>query len=138
MMGEDRMGFRQAHWKRNYRNVPNFVQDALAAVRSELVVVAATKKIPVRDIIAGLYEQVGLRMDEGVVTCDGPTLPPSDAGKWSERNTLGWDRKRTDWPMVTKTYTFETPNFGDAATYGHTCTSGSAKCTNIKSSSHRV
>lgn len=112
------MTFRQVPWKRNYRNIPDFIHEALAAVKSELVVVAATKKIPTRDIIAGLYGHVGLRVDEGVVSCDGPTLPPPDAGKWSERNALGWDRKRTDWPMVTKTYTFETPNFGDAATYG--------------------
>ena len=112
------MAYRPVPWKRNYLKIPADVRDALEAIKSDLIVVAATKKIPVRDIAAGIYAHVGLRqIVEGVPTGE-PVLPPTDAGKWSKRNAFGWDRKRRDWPMVTKTYTFETPNFGDAATYG--------------------
>ena len=46
------------------------------------------------------------------------TLPPTDMGKWSERNQAGWEFPRKDMPKITKTRTFETPNFGDASTYG--------------------
>lgn len=112
------MAFREVPWKRNYRKVPDSVQEALAAIPSKMVLIAATKKITVREIASGLYEHVGLRSDNGAIVSDGPVLPPHDAGKWSERNALGWDRKRTDLPMTTKTYTFESPNFGDAARYG--------------------
>lgn len=112
------MAFREVPWKRNYRKVPDSVQETAAAIQSEMVVVAATKKVSLREIASGLYDHVGLRSDNGTVICDGPVLPPYDAGKWSERNALGWDRKRTDLPMITKTYTFESPNFGDAARYG--------------------
>jgi hypothetical protein len=31
----------------------------------------------------------------------------------------GWDVKRTDLPMITKSYSWETPNFGDGSTYGY-------------------
>ena len=65
-----------------------------------------------------LYDHLGLSLDNGAVVAGTAVQPPVDAGKWSERNAVGWDRKRTDWPMVTKTYTFETPNFGDGARFG--------------------
>lgn len=57
-------------------------------------------------------------MAGGAIVSAGPALPAADAGKWSQRNAFGYDIRRTDWPMVTKTHVFETPNFGDAATYG--------------------
>lgn len=110
--------YRQIPWKRNVRNVPTPVQEALVDMIDDLFVVAATKKVSRSDIAEGLYAHLGLRIEAGEIISEGPTQPPADAGKWSERNACGWDRKRADWPMVTKTYVFETPNFGDAATYG--------------------
>lgn len=112
------MAYRPLPWKRNYRKVPRHLATALDEIESSLLVIAATKKVARADIEQGLYSHIGLRMtDEGIVT-DGPIMPPADMGKWSERNAHGWDRKRRDWPMVTKTYVFETPNFGDATKYG--------------------
>jgi len=105
-------------WKGNFRKIPPHIQSGLDSVDSDLIVVAATKKIPRGDIEGGLYAHLGLSANGGAIVSAGPVLPPADAGKWSERNVFGHDIKRTDWPMVTKTYVFETPNFGDAATYG--------------------
>jgi hypothetical protein len=63
------MAYRQVPWKRNFLKVPANVQSDLDAIISDLVVAAATKKIPVRDIAAGVYAHVGLRQTaEGVVT----------------------------------------------------------------------
>jgi len=39
-------------------------------------------------------------------------------GLYSERNAHGWVEKRKDLPKITKTFYWESPNFGDAATYG--------------------
>lgn len=112
------MAYRAFPWKRNYRKVPPNVLTALEEIEGDLIAIAATKTVARAEIERGQYAHVGLRAANGVITIDGPLLPTADAGKWSERNAHGWDRKRTDWPMVTKTYVFETPNFGDAATYG--------------------
>ena len=112
------MAFRTFRWKRNYRKVPPHVLNALEEVEGDLIVIAATKRIARADIERGEYAHIGLRAADGAIIIDGPVMPRADAGKWSERNAHGWDRKRTDWPMVTKTYVFETPNFGDAGTYG--------------------
>jgi hypothetical protein len=59
-------------------------------------------------------------MQGGTIVAAGPVQPPADAGKWSGRNAHGWDRKREDWPMVQKSWTFEAPNFGDGARNGWT------------------
>ncbi|WP_321326982.1 hypothetical protein [uncultured Parasphingorhabdus sp.] len=112
------MAYHKLPWKRNFQKVPAHIEAGLAEIDGELVVIAATKRIARADIERGIYAHVGLRAADGAITTAGPVLPPADYGKWSERNAFGWDRKRTDWPKVTKTYVFETPNFGDAATYG--------------------
>ena len=105
-------------WKSNYRKIPIFVQNGLKDIDSALLVVAATKKISRRAIEAGQYSHVGLTIDGAAIIAAGPTQPPADSGKWSERNAHGWDLKREDWPKVQKTWTFESPNFGDGARNG--------------------
>lgn len=106
-------------WKSNFLKVPPKVRADLANLTNDLIAVAAVKKVKVAEIQAGRYAHIGLRVSaDGAITASGPHQPPANSGKWSWRNAHGWDRKRTDWPMVTKTYVFETPNFGDAATYG--------------------
>ena len=107
-------------WKRNYLIIPPFVQSALNDIDGDFIAVAATKKIKREDIEAGQYSHAGLSIDGSFIIAVGPTHPPADAGKWSERNAYGWDRKREDWPMVQKTWTFESPNFGDGARNGWT------------------
>lgn len=107
-------------WKGGYRAIPVSIRAALDAIDGNLVTVAVSKKVDRADIERGLYTHVGVEMRQGRIAGLGPMLPPHDAGKWSERNALGWDRIRKDWPMVQKTYTFEAPNFGDGARNGYT------------------
>ena len=107
-------------WKSNYRSIPAFVTDALEQIDGDLIAVAATKKVAKADIESGQYAHIGLRYDDREIINFGPVIPPTDAGKWSDRNASGWDRKRQDWPMVQKTWTFESPNFGDGARNGWT------------------
>lgn len=105
-------------WKGNFNKIPPHVLTALDKIEGDLIAIAATKKIARADIARGQYAHIGLTSSGDEIQTRGPVAPPADAGKWSARNAHGWDRKRTDWPMVQKTYYFETPNFGDAATYG--------------------
>jgi hypothetical protein len=84
-----------------------------------LLVVALTKSVPFTDIAKGLYSHLGVRSEGDAVSVqEDAVLPPARMGKWSMRNREGWERRRADLPKITKTYTWETPNFGDAATYG--------------------
>lgn len=105
-------------WKSNFNKIPAPVRRALDDIIGDQISVAATKKVSRADLERGQYAHLSLTAAGGEIRTDGPVLPPTDAGKWSARNANGWDRKRTDWPMVQKTTYFESPNFGDAATYG--------------------
>lgn len=96
------------------------MQNALSQISSDLIAVAAIKKVSRSDLEAGQYSHVGLSIVGSSIIAAGPAHPPADTGKWSERNMHGWDRKREDWPMVQKTWTFESPNFGDGARNGWT------------------
>jgi hypothetical protein len=105
-------------WKGSYRSIPAAITADLNNIKSDLVVVAATKKIPVEVIASGQYAHVGLTYKKSAVNITDSILPDADVGRYATRNRLGWEIKRTDLPMVTKTFSWETSNFGDASTYG--------------------
>lgn len=106
-------------WKRGFLKVPPAVVAALGKIPSRLVQVAATKRISLADIAAGLYAHVGLSIDnDGKVVSQSRNSPLTEAGKWSERSNFGWEIVRKDLPMTTKSFSFEAPNFGDAARNG--------------------
>ncbi len=105
-------------WKSSFRKLPSNFQSNLDNIESDLVIVAATKIISRKEIGDGLYAHVGLRCENDALVIDEPSIPLVGIGKWSDRNALGWDNKREDWPKVHKTWTFEAPNFGDGARNG--------------------
>lgn len=105
-------------WKQSFRDIPPLITAELNRIGSDIIIVAATKKIPTSDIKKGLYDHLGLQHDgakTSVVTC---IVPQATVGKYSDRNLNGYVIKRTDLPKITKTFSWETPNFGDASTYG--------------------
>src|SRR4051794_3653728 len=106
----------QLPWKKNINKIPKSINQNLNSIKTEFINVAATKKIPLTDIGAGIYFHVGLSITNGTVVANSPILPSREMGKWSQRNIDGWELKRKDLPLITKTYSWETPNFGDAST----------------------
>lgn len=114
------MGKKRFPWKSNFLKIPPKVRTDLEKVDGDLIAVAAVKSVRVADINSGLYSHLGLNVDllDDAIVTDGPKQPVEDAGKWSYRNARGWERKRRDLPMVSKSFVWETPNFGDASTYG--------------------
>jgi hypothetical protein len=105
-------------WKGGFRSIPSKISSRLNAIENDCIVVAAIKPINRSEILDGLYEHIGLRADGDQIIFDRQVTIPEDAGKWSSRNALGWDIQRKDWPKVQKTWTFESPNFGDGARNG--------------------
>lgn len=105
-------------WKRNFSKVPPAIAKRLETLDTDRIVVAETKKVPIADITNGVFAHLGISSVAGTVSVSGPVLPPAQMGKWSTRNREGWEYPRKDLPKITKTFSRETPNFGDATTYG--------------------
>ncbi|MGE0290437.1 MAG: hypothetical protein AB7F35_25475 [Acetobacteraceae bacterium] len=105
-------------WKQGFRQIPPFIRKALAAISADLVVVVATKKIPITDIKSGVYAHLELLWDGSNIIAKTSVVPPEAGGKASDRNVNGWEITLRDQPKITKTRSWETPNFGDAAIYG--------------------
>lgn len=106
-------------------------------ITTPLAVVAQTKCIPIADIARGLYKHVGLTSANSVPAAGAPILPPANSGKWSTRNREGWQHPKHDLPKIWKTYSWDTPNFGDS-TYGWHTTSRTREVYQVESHEPRA
>ena len=108
-----------ADWKKNLRKIPKAILEKLRRFHDAQIVVAVVKKVPLSVIAAGSYKHLGIEVAAG-----GPTFPPfvvpsARQGKFSQRNVRGWVVIRKDLPKVTKTISFDSPNWGDWANGSH-------------------
>lgn len=104
---------RKVPWQRNLRKIPDSITKKVQAFSSDLICVATTRQVGAGN--AGDYTHLSFPRGKGEVAS---TLPIAEMGVYSTRNREGWEVKRTDLPMTTKTFYWESPNFGDASTYG--------------------
>lgn len=107
-------------WTKNFRAIPPVIKEKLDSIDDRIVIIAGAKKIPASDIVDGVYSHVGLRIVEGELVIVENQFPDGENGRFSDKNVSGWEIKRTDLPKITKTYTWESPNFGDPSRGHHT------------------
>ena len=108
------MSYRPVSWKRNLNKIPESLKSSLSSVNTDLIVVGSTRLLSPSDIAENFSHIVF----PTALASSIDTLPLQDMGKYSTHNVEGWEVVRRDLPMITKTYYWETPNFGDASTYG--------------------
>ena len=101
--------------KKNYhfRRIPNYIDQELSRIQSQYVIVAAVIDVTKTDIASGRFRHVGIQMNEGNIYVPETITPDMMKGIYARRNRNGiiWILK--DLPKVTKTYWWESPNFGD-------------------------
>lgn len=108
-------------WKKSFRRLPDVVVARLDELAGQPVRVACARIVPRQQILDGHLNPVGIRYEnDALVVSPGTVLPPVENGPWARRNIEGWSRIRRDLPKVTKSYSFETPNFGDSSRGTHT------------------
>lgn len=105
-------------WKQNLLKVPRSIEAKLSGLKSPDVVVAALKRITEADIKKGYYRHLGIKVTAEGVEFESPVLPDPRVGRWSKTNLEGKEVTRDDLPKYTKTFAVESPNWGDASTYG--------------------
>jgi hypothetical protein len=105
--------------QKNFRIVPAHVAQTVAEMQGRDIVVACTRALRLTDIVGGEFAHVGIEWTNDRVTFQGSVIPLPEAGKYSTRNVEGHVIVRRDLPMVTKTFSAETPNFGDWSLGSH-------------------
>ena len=101
--------------KKNYhfRRIPDYIDQELSRIQSQYVIVAAVIDVTKTDIASGRFRHVGIQMNEGNIYVPETITPDMMKGIYARRNRNGiiWILKNL--PKVTKTYWWESPNFGD-------------------------
>ena len=103
--------------KKNYhfRRIPDYINQELNRIQSQNVIVATVIEVAKADIEGGMFHHVGILMNEGKLEIPDTITPDMMKGIYARRNRNGIVWKLKDLPKVTKTYWWESPNFGDPA-----------------------
>lgn len=100
-------------WKKNIRKIPREIRTKLRRLNDSPVIAAVVKKISLSRISSGAYKHLGIAESDGNLILPSFIVPPASQGRFSERNVEGWEVKRDDLPMISKTFSVESPNWGD-------------------------
>jgi hypothetical protein len=106
-------------WQKSFRTVPARVEHKLRKWKTRTVMVGCIAKLRPQDIRDGEYVHLEIVLKNGTPSFPKSVVPHSSAGRSSSTNANGREIVRRDLPMVRKTYTIETPNFGDWSNGSH-------------------
>ncbi len=109
-------------WKKNFFRVPEWVKIKIKDQKRPDIIVAAVKKITAADVIAGLYKHLGIHMEGENLIFPSTQIPNVTSGRYSRTNIQGKEVIRRDLPKITKSYTWDSPNFGDWSKGSHQVT----------------
>ncbi|MBO7415507.1 MAG: hypothetical protein J6U22_02920 [Bacteroidaceae bacterium] len=104
----------------HFRRIPDYIEQELRSIESQHIIAAAIINASKAEISRGVYRHLGIRIKEDNVTCPEVIYPEKMSGIYARRNRNGivWILKNL--PKITKTYSFESPNFGDPNKGFHT------------------
>jgi len=118
--GDKMIKYRDVLWKRNLRKIPDHVSEQLKDCTDKRFVVGVVRTVSNTDLEAGAYRHLGLGIAAGGIIFKECVIPIAEMGIFSRRNREGWEIRRDDLPMVTRTFSIETPNYGDWGNGSHT------------------
>ena len=104
----------------HFRRIPDYIEQELRSIESQHIIAAAIINASNAEISRGAYHHLDICINEGKVTCPEVIYPEKLSGIYARRNRNGivWIFKNL--PKNTKTYSFESPNFGDPYKGYHT------------------
>ena len=112
---------KKAHidWKRNIRKVPDWILAKIRGFKKKDVIVACVVKIPASSIFSGKYAHLSLKIEDGKPVFPSSIVPDESIGKHSGINVNGYELIRRDLPKISKTYSWDAPDYGDWSIGSH-------------------
>lgn len=104
----------------HFRRIPGHIEQELHSIESQHIIAAAIINTSMTKISRGAYRHLGIRIEKGSLYFPEIIYPENLSGIYARRNRNGivWVLKNL--PKITKTYSFESPNFGDPDKGYHT------------------
>lgn len=104
----------------HFRRIPDHIEQELRNVQSQHIVIATIVSASKLDIARRTYRHLGIRVDAGNLFFPDIITPDKLEGIYARRNRNGivWIHKNL--PKVIKTFSFDSPNFGDPSKGYHT------------------
>ena len=104
----------------HFRRIPDYIEQELRLVQSQHIVVAAIINATETDIARRGYRHLGIISQNGEISFPDSITPDKLAGIYARRNRNGivWIHKNL--PKIIKTFSFDSPNFGDPDKGYHT------------------
>jgi hypothetical protein len=113
------MKYRQSDWQKSFRSIPDFINIKLKNISSSQVRVEAVKNIAIDDIIKNKYIHLGIVFSEQTLVFEKEIIPDNTNGYASNYNKKTKVIVRKNLPKFSKTYSWESPNFGDWSKGSH-------------------
>ena len=107
-------------WKRNLLRIPASIAAKLDSAPETNFVAGIIKAVPLDAIAKGQFRHLGFGVINGEMIHAPRVRPQATMGRYSRRNQEGWEIVHKDLPMVTKTFDFDVPNYGDWSNGSHT------------------
>ena len=104
----------------HFRRIPDYIEQELRSIESQHVIAAAIINASMAEISRGKYRHLGIRFNDGNLVVPESISPDKLAGIYARRNRNGIVWVLRNLPKITKTYSFESPNFGDPDKGYHT------------------
>jgi hypothetical protein len=106
--------------QKNYRKVPTHIRSKITRLEVDDVIVASAKRINRNDLAQ--YAHLNFRIENGQFVQPTPTVPADTTGRYCWINVNGYEVVRKDLPKVLKSFSFDTPNWGDWSNGSHLVT----------------
>ena len=107
------------NWQKSFRHVPDAILARVSKIPGDEIMVSCVKKVSASELGSGTYGHLGLSIQGDRPVFPNRIVPEPAFGKFSLRNVHGEEIVRRDLPMVTKTFSAETPNWGDWSNGSH-------------------
>jgi hypothetical protein len=107
------------HWKKNLNKIPDNIRERVNALGATNMVVACSLKIPAEEILKGVFQHLEINLVDGNLQFPARILPSPEAGRYSRYNLFGREEVYRDEPMINKSYSVDSPNFGDWSKGSH-------------------
>jgi hypothetical protein len=101
------------HWKKNLNKIPDSIREKVNQIGDSNIVIACSMKIKTEDILSGVYRHLNIRIVDGKLEYPKQVLPSPESGRYSRYNLYGCEKVHRDEPKVSRSYSVETPNYGD-------------------------